>query len=287
MIVGFNPMDQYAVDHVRRCLLLFPGVFTGIGEFSVHKEIVDEKTLDDLTRTMLPNLRLLAPDVSETGRNTLYNPSLRTLLRFAGEVGLVTVLHNDIHPVAALPTGQVVGSHPERTHVPALVRLCQLAPQTTVIWAHAGLGRFVEPPASHLQHVADLLDACPSWNVDLSWDVVQEYVVRPSPGMPALAEWAAFLKRYQDRILWGSDAVVFTRNLVDAQGQAVPGGPMPVADYRKIVDALRPLWDLVGPEVERKVRFANHARIFDAARTRVRAWETAHANDDPWNLPPP
>ena len=37
MITGFNPADMYAVDHIRRVLQTFPGVFSGIGEFSIHK----------------------------------------------------------------------------------------------------------------------------------------------------------------------------------------------------------------------------------------------------------
>src|SRR5881392_3019985 len=32
MITGFNPADMYGVDHIRRVLLTFPGVFEGIGE---------------------------------------------------------------------------------------------------------------------------------------------------------------------------------------------------------------------------------------------------------------
>ena len=43
MITGFNPADMYAVDHIRRVLKTFPGVFTGIGEFSIHKEFVSAK----------------------------------------------------------------------------------------------------------------------------------------------------------------------------------------------------------------------------------------------------
>ena len=34
MITGFNPADMYGVDHIRRVLKTFPGVFTGIGEFT-------------------------------------------------------------------------------------------------------------------------------------------------------------------------------------------------------------------------------------------------------------
>src|SRR5580765_1624256 len=30
MITGFNPADMYAADHIRRVLLTFPGVFSGI-----------------------------------------------------------------------------------------------------------------------------------------------------------------------------------------------------------------------------------------------------------------
>src|ERR1044072_19485 len=43
MITGFNPTDMYAADHIRRVLTAFPGVFTGIGEFSIHKEFVSAK----------------------------------------------------------------------------------------------------------------------------------------------------------------------------------------------------------------------------------------------------
>src|ERR1700746_1721653 len=43
MITGFNPADMYAADHIRRALQTFPGVFTGIGEFTIHKEFVSSK----------------------------------------------------------------------------------------------------------------------------------------------------------------------------------------------------------------------------------------------------
>ena len=38
MITGFNPADMSAADHIRRVLRTFPGVFTGIGEFTIHKD---------------------------------------------------------------------------------------------------------------------------------------------------------------------------------------------------------------------------------------------------------
>src|SRR3954453_12305326 len=39
MIPAFNPADMYAADHIRRVLKVFPGVFSRIGEFSIHKEL--------------------------------------------------------------------------------------------------------------------------------------------------------------------------------------------------------------------------------------------------------
>ena len=39
MIIGFNVTDMYAADHIKRVLTTFPGVFTGIGEFSYSQRI--------------------------------------------------------------------------------------------------------------------------------------------------------------------------------------------------------------------------------------------------------
>src|SRR5262245_31452066 len=76
MITGFNPADMYGVDHIRRVLKAFPGVFTGIGEFSIHKEFVSAKISGETA--------------------SLTNPALDRILEFAGEAGLVVILHNDI-----------------------------------------------------------------------------------------------------------------------------------------------------------------------------------------------
>src|SRR5262244_1675739 len=76
MITGFNPTDMYAADHIRRVLKTFPGVFSGIGEFTIHKEFVSSK---------------IAGDVA-----SLADPALDRLLDFAAEVGLVVLIHNDV-----------------------------------------------------------------------------------------------------------------------------------------------------------------------------------------------
>jgi hypothetical protein len=99
-----------------------------------------------------------------------------------------------------------------------------------------------------------------------------------------LADWVRFVIRYQDRVLWGSDSVIYTRNKIDAADQIVQGGPMSVEDYRAVSKITEPLWQAVGPDVARKVKGNNHIRVFDDARQKVRAWESANAGQDIWNL---
>jgi len=76
LISGFNPADMFGVDHIRRVLKTFPGVFCGIGEFSIYKEFVPSKIAGE--------------------KATLTNPALDRILDFAGEVGLITLIHTDI-----------------------------------------------------------------------------------------------------------------------------------------------------------------------------------------------
>src|SRR3954468_23161302 len=76
MITGFNPTDMYAADHIRRVLNTFPGVFTGIGEFTIHKEFVSAKVAGQTA--------------------SLTDPELDRILDFAAETGLLVLIHNDI-----------------------------------------------------------------------------------------------------------------------------------------------------------------------------------------------
>ena len=232
MITGFNPADMYAADHIRRVLLTFPGVFSGIGEFSIHKEFVSSKIAG--------------------GAASLTNPALDRLLDFAGEVGLVAILHNDINMPFPKP-----GQEPY-----VLVQLRDLLvrhPNTTVIWAHVGLGRIVRP----VQDQIALLDrglsnpALANMYIDLSWDETAKYITA-SP--EAVAATAALINKYPDRFLFGSDVVA----------------PTSLAAPMAVYDAYAPLWKALTPEASYKVRLGNYQRLFDAARVKVRAWERAN-----------
>src|SRR6266567_428215 len=86
MITGFNPADMYGVDHIRRVLETFPGVFTGIGEFTIHKEFVSAK-------------------VAGNGAS-LVDPAVDRILDFAAEVGLLVLIHSDIDMPFAPPNSE-------------------------------------------------------------------------------------------------------------------------------------------------------------------------------------
>jgi len=179
MITGFNPTDMYAADHIRRVLQAFPGVFSGIGEFSIHKEFVSAK---------------IAGEVA-----SLQDPALDRILDFCAEVGLVVLLHNDMDVPFAKE-----GSQP--AYLGEMKALFKRHPKTTIIWAHTGMGRIVRPIKNHAANVAEILGD-PEFDqvyFDISWDEVAKYVVANPEATRITAD---LINRYPDRFLFGTDEV--------------------------------------------------------------------------------
>jgi hypothetical protein len=231
MITGFNPADMYAADHVRRVLLLYPGVFSGIGEFSVHKEFVSPKLAG--------------------GGATLNDPALDRLLDFAGEVGLVVILHNDI--VRPFTREEKVNVYTE-----PLLALFRRHPRTTIIWAHAGVGRVVQPVDSTGARLDRLLSdpALRHVHVDISWDEAAKYMVATDASLTVVAD---LINKHPDRFLFGTDVVA----------------PRTEAKYFAVYDQYAPLWAKLTPDAREKVLKGNYRRLFDTGRAKVRAWEAA------------
>ncbi len=182
MITGFNPADMYAADHIRRVLTTFPGVFSGIGEFSIHKEFVSAKIAG--------------------GPASLNDPALDRILDFAAETGLVVILHSDIDMPFPKP-GQ------EPYLVLQMRDLLKRHSNANVIWAHAGLGRVVRPVKDQLDIMERGLanPALKGFYVDISWDEMAKYVVATPETIAAMAE---LITRYPDRWLFGTDEVAPT-----------------------------------------------------------------------------
>ena len=236
MITGFNPTDMYAADHIRRVLETFPGVFSGIGEFTIHKEFVSAKI------------------AGETA--TLTNPALDRILEFAGEVGLVVIIHNDIDMPFPKPDQ-------EPYMLKQMKSLFKRHPDTTIIWAHVGLGRVVRP---HEEQAAIIERAVkdPSLRhvyMDISWEEVAKYFTATPESIKRVAD---LINRYPDRFLFGTDVVA----------------PKSQDAIVAVYDAYAPLWDALTPEASIKVRKGNYERLFDEARRKVRAWEKANIDNN-------
>jgi predicted TIM-barrel fold metal-dependent hydrolase len=179
MITGFNPADMYATDHIRRVLLTFPGVFSGIGEFTIHKEFVSGK---------IPG---------ETA--SLTNPALDRILDFAAEVGLVVLIHNDVD----VPFPKEGADPIYLGQMKALLKRHSKGP---IIWAHCGVGRIVRPVKQHSAMLESILSDPAMENIyfDISWDEVAKYVVASPESLRIMAD---LINRHPDRFLFGTDEV--------------------------------------------------------------------------------
>jgi Amidohydrolase len=182
MITGFDPADMYATDHIKRVLKTFPGVFTGIGEFSIHKEFVSAK---------------IAGEVA-----SLKDPALDRILDFCAESGLLVIIHNDLDTPFPKPDKPPA-------YLEQMKSLIKRHPKTTIIWAHTGMGRIVRPVPNHAATLEEMLrdPAFRNLYFDISWMEVAKYIVS-SPEATKIA--ADLFNRYSDRFLFGTDEVAPT-----------------------------------------------------------------------------
>ncbi len=242
MITGFNPTDMYAVDHIKRVLKMYPNTFVGLGEFSIHKEFVSSKISGEPA--------------------SLNNKALDKIFDFAAESGLVVLFHNDID----VPFGE---KSPMPVYAKQMHDLLKRHKDTTVIWAHTGLGRIVKPHSRSDVHEHAEGDRNPNHieileyalkdpelshlNYDISWDQVAKYITATPE---TLQRSANLINKYPDRFLFGTDHVA----------------PDPET-YYSVYEMYQPLWDILTPEALEKILLTNYERIYDKAKVDVAAWE--------------
>jgi predicted TIM-barrel fold metal-dependent hydrolase len=206
-------------------------VFEGIGEFTIHKEFVSSKIAGDTA--------------------SLTDPALDRILDFAGEVGLVALIHNDIDVPFPKP-----GQDP--WDAKQLGELFRRHPKTHIIWAHSGVGprgaAGRRPLALVERALADPTLAHVS--IDISWDEVAKYIVATPE---TIARVAASINKFPDRFLFGSDEVAPATQAsylkvynmyAPLLAQAHSGGPREAAQGQLRAPVRRGAG--AGPGVERK-----------------------------------
>jgi len=231
MITAFNPADMYAAAHIKRVLETFPGVFKGIGEFTIHKEFVSPKVAGKVA--------------------SLLNPALDSIFSFCAETGLVAIIHNDINK----PFPKVYVEN----YLADLKDVFRRHPDASIIWAHVGLGRIVNPVKDQITFIKEMCEdpTLSHVNFDISWDEVAKYITKTDTSLSATAE---LFNQFPDRFIFGTDNVASANQEI----------------YLKPYYMYDPLWEKLTPEAREKIKKGNYQRLFDAADVKVRAWEKAN-----------
>jgi hypothetical protein len=208
-ITGFNPTDLNAVEHVERMLKRDPGFWQGIGEvFTRHDE------LTALTEGEKP----VAP-----------HPALIRVLKLAARYHLPVMLHSNITSIRER----------EPIYLGELEQALAASPETTIIWAHAGMSAAIDRRQDFkgLVNIANgLLDKYDNLNILLSWTLVKK--LYDKEGKPR-EEWLSLVNQYPHRFILGSDKVGRFGRLKEG------------------MDELRPFLDALPEETAHKVASTN------------------------------
>jgi Amidohydrolase len=243
MLTGFNLGDARAGEKLLATLCLNQGTFTGIGEITVHKELVEDMYAD------------------QRGQATTQKPGglagLMNLMEMAGVVGAPVVLHCDIDSLKR----QVDGNHIPGREPSNFASLRNLftdprLKDTTIVWAHGGgLGRFVQGDAGHLERLGALLQDCPNLHLDISWAAVARQVLRSPESREA---WTKFLGANSERICFGSDALA----------------PTSLAAWEETKVAYEAILEKLPPPAKNNLLNSTYERVFVDARQKMRDFES-------------
>lgn len=179
-ICGFNGTDKYAVEHVQRMLDEFPGLWQGIGEIFGHR--------DDLTNMTY-------------GENARANhPALDPVYDLAARLDMPVNLHNNC-------TSRVQTK--ELRYVYEVEEALKHHPETRIVWAHAGLSRYMEDidQRAYTEMLRGMLDTYKNLWLDLSWLVYENYVTDGMPQLVVHPYWLQLVEDFPDRFMVGSDSI--------------------------------------------------------------------------------
>lgn len=260
MVTGLVLGDDRASDDLMFKMEAFPGVFTGVGEITVHKEWVERKLSGDVQA----NLKDRAP-------------ALKFLFQTCGDIGMPVILHCDAD---VMPHERTKDTPEHEVSLKELMGdpMCQ---KTTIVWAHAGgLGKYSRIRPGHLDRMRKVFEdpALKHVRIDISWDTVAEQLIfkpediqrdeedrlakkdrKPLQPDPAhVKDLVAFIEAYPDRVLFGSDSL--------APNSEAIWNATHVLYEESVFKALK-------PETRRKVQLGNYVDVFVAARAKVRRYE--------------
>ena len=208
MIAGLHLGSMFSDVTLFKKLLRHPGVFTGAGELTLNKEVVENLYAGGASAQAS-----LHPIAGPRGDDTNILPT-KQLMAALGVIGMPACIHCDVADWRDPP-----GTTPKNLKAFSNFLADEKVIDTIVIWAHAGgLGRFVKQPENHLQALGEMLDTHPNLALDISWNEVAKQLT--GEGFDAAAaekrveEWTGFLEKHSGRIMFGSDTLAPINNAI-------------------------------------------------------------------------
>ncbi|WCM24405.1 hypothetical protein NDK50_26700 [Paraburkholderia bryophila] len=267
MITGLHLGSPLSAQALLYKLATHKGMFTGVGEVTIHKELVEKQYEGARQANLTDNVQ-----------------SFKNILATAGVAGLPVVLHCDIDSLENQRTLAQQGkplNAPE--HLEGLRNLFTSpeAKDTTLIWAHfGGIGRFVAKPEEHHNNLLSIVNDPQMKHVsfDISWSRVAEQIVykqdikgnfqldehgKQIPDEKSIKAFADLINEHPTRFLFGSDAL----------------NPQATQTWTQTAELYKPLLDALKPETKAALFTGNYDRLITGARAKVRAFET-HALTD-------
>jgi Amidohydrolase len=178
-ICGFNPVDKFAVEHVKRMLEWYPDLWAGIGEIMTRH--------DDLS----------AFSYGESARAN--HEALDPVYELAAEQDLPVLIHSNITSLRMR----------EPLYLAELEEAVRKHPRTRFIWAHAGTSESINRRMTMTfldNEVSRLLDTYENLWIDLSWSILDEYLLSDDKD-DVRTHWLKIIRRHPDRFVIGSDLV--------------------------------------------------------------------------------
>jgi len=172
-ICSFNPTDRNAVDHVKRMIEWYPGLWEGIGEILTRHNYLSHMTGGEQARAD--------------------HPALDPVYELAAEKQIPVNLHSDIgtpwlqEPIYLHEMENTLKKH-RRTHF---------------FWAHGGYARNMRINGT-VAIYRRLLNSCPNLSIDLAGSFFGPVVI---PDGKANQEFVDLIEEFPDRFTLGTDRI--------------------------------------------------------------------------------
>jgi len=248
MVTGLHLGSPLSPQALLLKLATHPGMFTGVGEVTIHKELVEKQ----YERARQANL-------------TTNVQSFKNLVATAGVIGMPVVLHCDVDSTDN-QRANGIGKPLYLNDLKSLFASPETS-RTTVIWAHCGgIGRFVQKPEDHANNLRTILSdpKMQHVHIDISWSRVARQIVLKTqpdgtevPDHESIHAWASLINEFPNRFLFGSDAL----------------NPQVKDTWAETGNLYKPLLDTLTHEARVAVKTGNYDRLITAARPKVRAFE--------------